>query len=90
MSKEAITEEEFDLALEQMKRGLAEFVCAYQVLRRFTLHGILNESETQVDRYADDISKLRTRIQKTADLRRKLKQRAKRKREIDVERRKTK
>ncbi len=90
MNKDAITDEEFNLALEQMKRGLAEFIRAYQILRRFTLHGMLNESDAQADRYADEISKLRTRIQKTGDLRRKLNQRAKHKRETDAARRKNK
>lgn len=71
-----------------LAQSLVDQIKALRLLKRFETAGLREAGDSAVERYDDEIARLRQRVAKTAEARRKLKQSDARKREIERERKK--
>lgn len=91
MSGEPITDHDLADAIRLLSAGLACYTVAYDILDRFAERGLVSESENnKMDRCRERIANLRKQIGDTNLLKCKLQRQAKRKREIEAQRRKGK
>ena len=84
---EPISDLEYDQAVHHLSHAIVHLIMAQRILSRYAEAGLLGEAhDARLDRAEAEVCQLRQRIAKTNDLKRKLKQRSKRKMEIEAER----
>lgn len=88
MTDQPISAAEFDEVLRLLADSLADQIKAHRLLVRFRTAGLHEADDGTIRRYDDELARMRQKIAKTNERRRKLKQAAARKREIERERKK--
>jgi hypothetical protein len=85
-----ISTEEYGLAVHFIGKGACLLVQAKNILDRFSRHGLIGEGDDRLDRCSDEIAQFKRKIADVEIFRRRLQKQAKRKKEIDAERRRAK